>query len=187
MLFPWPRAAPTACRTDLRLLACSNYARRSHALRKTFTTFRRCICKRPPTVAVKMGDNEDLICDERIRSAFSDCAIQVHLLPDCACAASVSCFSEHLLSSWPCRSGWRGWRLRLPIIHRIVCRRRNEQMLSMRRPIVRTVMTVIATSSPKPNYGCRHHGLPASLLFGRFDRAGWLRYGKPPGNAYGCA
>ena len=66
--------------TDLRLLACSSYARRIHALRKTFTTFRRCICKRLETVADKMGDNEDLICDGSIRSAFSDCAIQVHLL-----------------------------------------------------------------------------------------------------------
>lgn len=142
--FPWPRAAPTVCRTDLRLLAFS-----IHALRKTFPTFRRCICKRPPTGTVKMGDNEDLTCDGGNRSAFSGCAIQGHLVAVYACAASVSCFSEPLLWSWPCRLGWRGWRLRLPSIHRIVCRRRNKQMLGIRRLIIRTVMTVIATSQWK--------------------------------------
>lgn len=125
---PWPQAAPTVCRTDLRWLAYGNYVRCSHALGKAFTTFRRCICKRPPTVAVKVCDNEHLICAGRIRRAFSDCAIQVQLLSPFACAEFVSCFSEYLLWFWPCRSGWRAFRLRLSIVHRTVSRRRNEQI-----------------------------------------------------------
>lgn len=82
-------AAPTVVSWAMAIL------RHGHALGKAFTTFRRCICKCRPTVAVKVSNNEHLICDGCIRRAFSDCAIQVHLLATFGWTVSASCFSEH--------------------------------------------------------------------------------------------